>query len=139
MTLPNTRKLATVFVYGGVAFKLSPFISRMEALEEATGSDYFAFVDEIVGRFDSKTGAVVQKPNLDKLSILFFHLQDMPQTYSRDEIHEWLLSDMKSIGTEDVQKQLAALFFALKGVDYQDMITAVASKKETDESKPAAA
>lgn len=135
--LPNTRKLATVFVYSGYPFKLSPFISKMEALEDAVGMDYFDYIDTIVGKLDAKTGLPIVEADLDRLSILFFHLQDNDEKYTRDQIHEYLLSDLLAFSSPENQKQLVSLFYALKGVDFQQMIQkATAEKKEAEGESP---
>ncbi len=140
MQLPYTRKQATTFTYAGFTFKLSPLISKMEILEDAVGMDYFDFIDSIVGKLDAKTGLPIVAPDLDRLSILFFHLQDNGDSYTRDQIHEYLLGDLEAFGAEDIQRQLVTLFYALKGVDFQKMIQkATAEKKEAEaESLPTA-
>lgn len=153
--LPNTRKLATVFVYGGMAFKLSPLMTKMERLEDAVGMDYFDYVDSISGGFmknpaykqeaadkakaeghEYDVPAIIpdpnRKPKTENLSILFFHLQDNELPYTRDEIHEWLFADqsLTGINSPENQKQLIQLFYALKGVDFQEMIVAATAKKK---------
>lgn len=128
MALPNTRKLATTFVYGGMAFKLSPLVGKLEAFEESVGMDYFAFVDSCIGYIDAEGVAITGNPHL--ISKLFFSLQDNAETYTRDEIHEWLFADVTTYSAEDVQKHLLSVLMALKGVDYQLAIQKVTAKKK---------
>lgn len=155
MSLPNTRKQATTFLYGGAAFKLSPLISKMEALEEHFGLDYFEIIDTLTPGVmlnpswdaaeakakgdDYDVDQVITDPNKPgnplNLSWVFFFLQDNEQRYTRDEIHEYLFADMSEtgIGSKEAQEQIMRVLMALKGLNYQDMITEQTAKK-----KPAA-
>lgn len=147
--LPNTRKLATVLVFAGYAFKLSPLMSKMEAMEDAMGMEYFEIVDSISGGFvenpdwdEDKAAAdpsyevlpmlpdPQRPPKPENLSKLFFHLQDNDEHHTLDQVHEYLFADARAISADEVQKQLASLFFALKGIDYQDQIAKLAAQKK---------
>lgn len=153
MMLPNTRKQATTFEYGGYAFKLSPRLSLMENLEDAVGMDYFKLLDAIRGTIalnplwdeaeaakaeaEERTYEVPQfiqatKPNEKLLIKLFFHLQDNETRFTEDDIHEYLYADMTTngFGHPDVQERLLKVMMALKGLDYQDLIAAATAKKK---------
>jgi hypothetical protein len=152
MALPNTRKVATTFTYKGYAFRCSPSLSKMEALEDAVGMDYLKIIDSISGGAmlnpewsadeAKKLGSEYDVPAIipdperppvtENFTEVLFYTQDNPEQFTRDEIHEFWSADMSEtgFGAKAVQEEVTRFLFALKGMDYQEMIAKAAAKKK---------
>src|SRR3569623_1158422 len=121
MALPNNSNVVT-YTFGEDEHKgsilLQASFRRLKALSEAVGQDAILYISDAIS-FGAGEEAGNQNPYEMTAAIVnvLFHLQAGTETYTQDEIYDWLFGNLLGFFTSENTLELVRELLLAKGTD----------------------